>query len=140
MRDFANYWAETGTPTFLTHLLKKERIPLSQVDGSEVNAEDTKSYDIDAIKPMALLWQTGYLTIQSFDQKTQNYKLTYPNKEVKDSFFNFLITNLTHTELSAVKRVIVALDESLEKGDIALFLKILESYMATIPYPVHVPT
>ncbi len=137
--ELANYWAETGTPTFLTHLLKKERIPLSQVDGSEVNAEDTKSYDIDAIKPMALLWQTGYLTIQSFDQKTQNYKLTYPNKEVKDSFFNFLITNLTHTELSAVKRVIVALDESLEKGDIALFLKILESYMATIPYPVHVP-
>lgn len=93
-KKFMNYWAETGTPTFIAHLIKNQNFPISEIDGSEVNYLETRSYEIDKIKLIPLLWQTGYLTIKSYDQETQNYKLTFPNKEVSDSFFTFILSDL----------------------------------------------
>lgn len=55
-----------------------------------IDEEETKFDDIRKIKLTPLLWQAGYLTIDSYNPETQNYKLKYPNEEVKVSFFNLL--------------------------------------------------
>ncbi len=44
------------------------------------------SYELDNLDPLALLFQTGYLTIKDYDFETNEYVLNYPNKEVKYSF------------------------------------------------------
>ena len=51
-----NYWAETGTPSFIAYLIKSQRYPISEIEGLEVNQADTKLYDIGKIKFIALLW------------------------------------------------------------------------------------
>jgi len=86
LRDlrFGNYWFETGTPTFLINLLKEDQYPLPQLEGLEVSASVFSSFDIDRLTPEALLFQTGYLTIQ--DVQDDIYTLNYPNQEVKTTF------------------------------------------------------
>ncbi len=97
-----NYWFESGTPTFLVYLIKTQEYPISKISGSEVNVEEVKAYEVDKIKLIPLLWQTGYLTIESYNSLSKNYKLTYPNEEVRTSFLHFFMNNLTDTQISYI--------------------------------------
>ncbi|MBV7329482.1 hypothetical protein KFU94_14765 [Chloroflexi bacterium TSY] len=40
---------------------------------------------------MPLLFQTGYLTINSYDPETQQYTLHYPNYEVENAFLVYVL-------------------------------------------------
>lgn len=46
------------------------------------------------------MWQTGYLTIKSYDSSTRLYCLDYPNREVKVSFLEYLAESITHMPVS----------------------------------------
>ena len=85
---FQNFWFATGTPTFLVNILKREGI--YQLHLNNISALDFDSFDLDDIRPYGLLYQTGYLTIQSRDEYGL-YSLDYPNREVKDSMLTYLM-------------------------------------------------
>lgn len=87
---FLNYWFESGTPALLVYPIKAQEYPIYAIEGSEVSADETKSYDLDKIQLVPLLWQAGYLTIIGYNPGTKNYKLGYPNEEVSTSFLNYL--------------------------------------------------
>ena len=81
--QFSNFWFEAGTPTFLIKQVK------CQNDINFENLNTTQSqfscFNLGDFSPMALLFQTGYLTIKKYDHKRLLYTLCYPNKEVKHS-------------------------------------------------------
>ncbi|MFN7267172.1 MAG: AAA family ATPase [Bacteroidota bacterium] len=85
---FQNFWFATGTPTFLVNILK--RVGIYQLQLNNISALDFDSFDPDDISLCGLLYQTGYLTIQSRDEHGL-YSLDYPNREVKDSMLNYLM-------------------------------------------------
>lgn len=86
-REFRSYWFEAGTPTFLVNLLKLRHYPIPTLENLEVGEELLSSFDVDVIEPEALLFQTGYLTIQERYQRGSlyRYRLRYPNREVRAS-------------------------------------------------------
>ena len=43
------------------------------------------SYEIENLKVVPILFQTGYLTITGYDKERMEYTLAYPNFEVKNS-------------------------------------------------------
>ena len=65
-KSFENFWFETGTPTFLIKLLNRER----QYDLEDVQARPLvfSSFELERIQPLALLFQTGYVTIKAVDK------------------------------------------------------------------------
>ncbi len=83
---FLNYWFESGTPSFLVHLIKTQNYAIFDIEGSEVNVAETRSYDLEKIQFIPLLWQTGYLTIKNYNPDSKNYTLAFPNEEVRTSF------------------------------------------------------
>ncbi|MFN9915819.1 MAG: AAA family ATPase, partial [Pirellulaceae bacterium] len=84
---FENFWFATGTPTFLVQLLKQDGVfDLHAIGQSTL---DFDSFDLEDIRLFGLLYQTGYLTIQSRDEFGQ-YTLDYPNREVKNSMLAYL--------------------------------------------------
>ncbi len=85
-KEFANYWFQTGTPTFLINLLKMYNYPIQKFDKIRVTQEDLGSFDVDIMPLTTLLFQTGYLTICAPDKKTDMYTLSYPNRETAHSF------------------------------------------------------
>ncbi len=86
MQEFRNYWFETGTPTFLIRLLKTRNYDIQDIEDMNVDELAFSSFEVDNLRPVALLVQTGYLTIKAFDSNSGMYRLSYPNFEVKHAF------------------------------------------------------
>ena len=87
-KEFRSYWYKTGTPTFLIKLIKKQKYDITKLDNIILRENILEKFDIEEINIEALMFQTGYLTIKEVYQKEygQEYKLGFPNKEVKISF------------------------------------------------------
>ena len=97
-RQFRPHWFETGTPSFLIKLLEKRQ--QFTPDLSRIVATETllSTFDIDNIPVEALLFQTGYLTIDSVRNLPGLMQVTlrYPNLEVRTSLNGLLLQSLTH--------------------------------------------
>jgi PD-(D/E)XK nuclease superfamily/Predicted AAA-ATPase len=86
---FKNYWFATGSPNFLIEQMRKHA--RFDVENSIVNNTILDKYDIENIALIPLLFQTGYLTVKSMDSMTGDMVLDYPNKEVRESMYQFAI-------------------------------------------------
>ena len=95
---YDTYWFATGTPTFLIKLIEKNHYFLPKLSNLVVGKELLDSFDIDNIELEVILYQAGYLTIESVeideDLDLIEYKLKLPNKEVRVSFNTFIIHSL----------------------------------------------
>ncbi|MBQ7606563.1 MAG: AAA family ATPase [Desulfovibrionaceae bacterium] len=82
--EIANYWYESGSPTFIVNWMRKNGIDApDEYSGIEVGLDFTSSFEIENAKPYNLLYQSGYLTLRK--KEGNLYTLDYPNKEVLDS-------------------------------------------------------
>jgi hypothetical protein len=83
-----NYWFSTGTPTFLTKMLRQKQMPSYRFEDIVTDSIILDSADVSNIDLDALLLQTGYLTIKKIEQNRNGdiYHLSYPNQEVKQAF------------------------------------------------------
>jgi len=57
--EFASYWYETGTPTFLTKLIAEQRVNIIELDNMRVGSDDFRKYDIEDMEALPLLYQAG---------------------------------------------------------------------------------
>ena len=134
-RTFRPYWFETGTPTFLIKLLM-ERQQFTP-DLGRIVAADTllSTFDVDNIPVEALLWQTGYLTIDDFWQIPGRLELTlkYPNREVQSSLNDRLLQSLTGGP-SVPGPQIGRLYRLLQTRDFAGLQALFHAFFATIPH------
>jgi hypothetical protein len=85
---YKNYWYKTGTPSFLIKLIKRRRYDITKLENIVVREDILEKFDIEEIRIEAIMYQTGYLTIKEVYQKEygQEYRLGFPNKEVRISF------------------------------------------------------
>jgi hypothetical protein len=85
------YWFQTGTPTFLVKMLKNADFDIPKMEnGVTIAAPSIADYRVGNMNPVPLLYQTGYLTIKDFDRLFNEYRLGFPNEEVKYGFLNEL--------------------------------------------------
>ncbi|TSE26207.1 putative AAA-ATPase [Tepidimonas sediminis] len=84
-RQFRAHWFETGTPTFLVEWLKSRGFFTPQLERLIADDELLSAFDVDDIAVEAMLWQTGYLTIQRTEvcDGVREYELGVPNLEVR---------------------------------------------------------
>lgn len=86
-----DYWNDTGLPKIVAKTLKYVNADLEAMFDTYCTADDLKGLDLLSPKPLALLYQTGYLTIKSYNPKVSRYHVGIPNKEVKKGLFNVLL-------------------------------------------------
>jgi Predicted AAA-ATPase len=109
---FDNFWFATGTPTFLMELCKQNKF--YDFDSAELTSTEMSSFDLDNLKMMPLLFQTGYLTITDYDPLFFTYKLEFPNIEVKNSYLHGLLEVYTELKDSSTSRIVKELHQSLK--------------------------
>ncbi|EIJ36728.1 ATP-binding protein [Thiothrix nivea] len=102
-REYLSYWFSTGTPTFLVEVLKARHFHLPDLESVKIGANALEAFDIGRIELVALLFQTGYLTIKSKEITfggQPEYTLSYPNREVRYSLTQHLLENylLDHSQ------------------------------------------
>ena len=87
---FGNYWAETATPTFLVELIQAGRYDITNIARLDPEAVPRAVYEPEAPDVSALLYQTGYLTLQ--EEETDSVaRLGFPNREVERTFAESLL-------------------------------------------------
>ncbi len=83
----ANYWFTSATPTFAIELVKNRSFPISDFENGVLAGKEMEaSHEVDTMDIATLLFQTGYLTIGDYNEKTGDYFLKFPNEEVRRSF------------------------------------------------------
>ena len=89
-QEFHDYWYETGTPTFVVKALKRGQFNLEGLTLEGIPASALGGVNADDSDPVPVLYQSGYLTIKSYDERWERYTLKYPNKEVERGFMQGL--------------------------------------------------
>ncbi len=92
-KEYKPHWFKTGTPTFLLELIKKRKFHLPSIENIKITETQLDEFDINNIELDALLFQTGYLTIDKVSQIGANYiySLKIPNLEVKMGLSDYLL-------------------------------------------------
>ncbi len=130
--QFKNYWFETGTPTFLVKEMKKHRF--YDVSGFQTAVAELSNFDFTRLNPITVLFQTGYLTIQNYDQELLIYTLDYPNREVRSSLEQLLMSEyMDYPPQGALPRVVNIL-QALRRKDVGTVVEIINAAFAEIPY------
>jgi hypothetical protein len=132
LRDF---WFETATPSFLINLLKEQRYSLPTLEGLEVSEAMFATFDLDRLRPEALLFQTGYLTISDVQQRL--YTLDYPNLEVKRAFSESLFFSFAEGANGSISSHVLKLSRYLEKKNFDAFFETMQAVFASIPYTLN---
>jgi hypothetical protein len=128
---FENFWFATGTPTFLVNLLKKEGI--FDLNLPAINPGGFESFELDRLKPEAILFQTGYLTIQQVNEDGL-VKLAYPNKEVRDAMLEVLIEGFLNVDVERSANLVIRIRNAFRENNIDQVMHILQGVFANIPY------
>ena len=139
---FNNYWFSTGTPSFLVELTKKADFNFEKTLSEPVMGLAFNAFEIDKIDPLALLLQTGYLTIKSsfVDLGETLYYLDFPNREVKSAFETYLISDYASIPQETVGANVFKMVKAIKARDINLFMELLKTFFAAVQYDVATDT
>ena len=130
---FGSYWFETGTPTYLVELLKRNHYDLERMATEETNSDVLNSIYGDE-QPIPVIFQSGYLTIKGYDKEFGLYRLGFPNKEVEEGFINFLMPFYTRFNKIEAPFEIQKFVREIRTGQLDAFFNRLKSFLADTPY------
>lgn len=135
--DTNHYWFESGTSTALLEHLK--RYPITRAldyDGAEVCENEFSIPCESADTPMPLLYQSGYLTIASYDPLLKLYVLKIPNNEVRKGLIDCLMPIILKRTVADNNGLVTAMAKAIFSRDLGKALTALRSYIAKIPYDI----
>lgn len=132
--DIDNYWYKSGTPTYLVKLIEGHNVNMQKLTSRGYESQYFVDYRADAEEPLAMLYQSGYLTIKSYDKRYREYTLDYPNVEVSKGFVTLMANSYLKKDESEAAYWIVNLDRMLRRGDLNEVRDAFTSFLASIPY------
>lgn len=131
--EISNYWNDTGLPKIVAETLKRVHADLKAMFDTYCSVDDLKGLDLITPQPLALLYQTGYLTIKSYHPKIKRYRLGIPNKEVKEGLFNMLLPYYIKCRSDeAAKKIISDMVMYFILGEADNAMKCMQAYFAGV--------
>ncbi|MBP5683611.1 MAG: ATP-binding protein [Bacteroidales bacterium] len=136
-RIFKNYWVETATPSSLIALLRQGKsLKIDELEDIYMSSGrfDTPIERVTDIVPF--LYQSGYLSIKSYDPDFDQYIIGFPNKEVRYGFSESLIKNYIEEDIGfnndIFRRSVVT---AIKEDNPEILLTHLQDFLRKIPYP-----
>lgn len=133
-RKLANYWFDSGTPTFLIRQMQHFRTDITTMDmiAARASAFDQPTENMDDALP--LLYQSGYITIKDYDRETDFYILSIPNKEVRTGFVENMIPLYTGINKNNTAGFAMRFWRALKHNNIVSAMQEMKAFLAGIPY------
>ncbi len=129
------YWFNTGSSAWLIDNLQTNQVDMHSIENNTYNIMELEQFDIDEIMPIAVLFQTGYLTIKECADFPMGirYYLKFPNIEVQQSLNKILLTRYLDSHYSLLNEQF-KLYQYLRKKDFEQIKQLFHSFYASIPY------
>lgn len=133
-RCLSNYWYGTGTPTFLTHMVRDNGMDPETLDKGFTATLDMFDTPAEtASSPIPILYQAGYLTI--LGTRTGNrYILGFPNDEVRMGFLKNLMPNYAKPTEAENDTWLMQFTDAMDEGNIDKALSLMRSFLSSVPY------
>ena len=135
-QEFKDYWYETGTPTFVVKSLRQGKFNLEDLTLEGVPASALGGVNADDSDPIPVLYQSGYLTIRSYDERRQRYSLKYPNQEVERGFMECLAKTYIPTASYYSPFDVQKFVDDFENGDAEGLMRRFEAFFADANYEI----
>ena len=129
-----SYWYQSGTPTYLARLIDGHNVNMQKLTGRAYESQYFMDYRADAEDPLAMLYQSGYLTIKSYDPYYAEYMLDFPNVEVQKGFATLIANGYFKSTEQPTDSWVKQVDRMLRKGDLDGIRDAYTSFLASIPY------
>ncbi len=138
--SFRNYWFATGTPTFLLELAKTTNFNIEETLAEPVGELAFFAYEVGNLSPLVLMIQTGYLTIKSYKRGLTGpeFYLGFPNLEVSSAFQAYFLAYYINKQPLEAEGFSKKLVNAFAAEKPEEFIKIFNSFMAGVPYDLHV--
>ena len=138
MGDIQNFWFSTGTPTSLINILRtRSNISLTELEGYTANLTRFDAPTERITDPIPALFQSGYLTLKSYDGRKNEWKLGFPNEEVREGFAHCLYQYYMEDYVGSADTLGIAYnnlrfkDKTFEE-----FVDVIRKWYAGIPYSI----
>ncbi len=132
---YKSHWFGTGSSAWLVDNLATNQLNMHDIEDITYDEADLSKFDIDEMNPIAILFQAGYLTINSSVQYPMGvrYTLKYPNIEVQQSLNKVLLNKyLGHNYNLSTEQF--KLYQYLTEQDYDKVKMLFHSLYASIPY------
>lgn len=136
--QIAAYWFETGTPSFLINLIRAKQFDPIGLENLIVSQSAFNIFSVDRLEVVPLLFQAGYLTIDTHDAMLRSFKLAFPNNEVEQAFSLHLLEAFTSLSAVGTSNALHRLIQHLYAADIDQFFETLNLFFVQIPYDLHI--
>ena len=134
------YWFESGTTSALIDMLAQmPKIEVSDIDGVECDASDFDRPFTSYVAALPVLYQSGYLTIKSYDHELDTYTLGFPNLEVRKGFALCLYQYVAHKQEQDDRQrsaLQIAYKRFRRDNTIEPFIKALQTFFSGVPYMI----
>jgi len=130
-RTFSNYWTTTGKASMLMNFLRRDEylsVDLENVSG--VAESDFDVTNLNELRTVPMLYQTGYLTIADYNPYAQAYDLRVPDEEVRQDLATLTAAYMSDRSVAWV----TSLGKQLLTGKWESFLDGLKALYAALPY------
>lgn len=133
------YWIETGSSTFLIDMLLQEKVDITKTLNTLEDNVSLSHFEVGDISPTALMFQTGYLTIDKMLNLPYGFKVTLkiPNIEVQQSLNQDVLKKYLNVNNDEISQQASLLYQALLKDDFNSLLNTIKAFFASIPYNWH---
>jgi hypothetical protein len=133
-QKIASYWFGTATPTFLTKIIRKYKMDLEDMSNIQCTSS-TFDQPVEHVNdPIPVLYQSGYLTIKSYERFGDVYVLDFPNREVRQGFANSLYRYYANNDVRSKDKLYMAYLNFYRTDDLAAFIDELKVFFAGVTY------
>ena len=134
--ELADYWFDRGTSGALINLLAQ----LPPVDTTAIEAETYESTMFDLPfesydDPLPILYQSGYLTLKSYEPEFNEFRLGLPNQEVRQGFAQCLYQHVAAKWGTGQRNGLYrAWSQFRRSYDLDAFIEAFKGFFASVPY------
>ena len=133
-KKISDYWFESGTPSFVIEVLKKDNFFLPSLDCIETLESSLGAKESYLHHPVSLLFETGYITIKSYDEEKESFRLGLPNEEVATSFSKALIPAYSGSPNTECDDALFKMRGAIIDGNAERFMELLKTFLQGNPY------
>lgn len=132
--EFSSYWFSTGTPTFLTLMMRTSDFDFKTLENNiEVGLRTLENYRLTGTDPLPMLYQTGYVTVKKYDKTFRSFILGLPNDEVRYGLYDNLIPLYAGYTEKTNKIEVMNFIREIQKGKVDDFMKRINNIFASAP-------
>jgi Predicted AAA-ATPase/PD-(D/E)XK nuclease superfamily len=128
---FRSHWFSTGSPRFVVKKMRERHF--YQIERTQHSFNHLENADVENVDITTLLFQTGYLTVTKVDEETRSLWLDYPNLDVRNAMYEFLLGDLTQRPLAEMGTSRLDLQQAFIEDDLPRVRAIMNAMLAGLP-------